>query len=125
MERDDLIVNDSYALNAHHSEEAGVKIRRKIWIVTAILTGITIFEVFIGATIKKEPGMLWNLVIFGFIVMTLIKAGYIVMTFMHLGDERRNIRMTILVPYIVFIVYATVLISVIEGGWQGVMQILP
>jgi caa(3)-type oxidase subunit IV len=125
MERDDLIVNDSYALNAHHSEEAGVKIRRKIWIVTAILTGITIFEVFIGATIKKEPGMLWNLVILGFIVMTLIKAGYIVMTFMHLGDERRNIRMTILVPYIFFIVYATVLISVIEGGWQGVMQVLP
>lgn len=125
MERDDLIVNDSYALNAHHSEEAGVKIRRKIWIVTAILTGITIFEVFIGATIKKEPGMLWNLVILGFIVMTLIKAGYIVMTFMHLGDERRNIRMTILIPYIVFIVYATVLISVIEGGWQGVMQVLP
>lgn len=125
MERDDLIVNDSYALNAHHSEEAGVKIRRKIWIVTAILTGITIFEVFIGATIKKEPGMLWNMVILGFIVMTLIKAGYIVMTFMHLGDERRNIRMTILIPYIVFIVYATVLISVIEGGWQGVMQVLP
>jgi caa(3)-type oxidase subunit IV len=125
MERDDLIVNDSYALNAHHSEEAGVKIRKNIWKVTAILTAITIIEVFIGATIKKEPGMIWNLVIFGFIVMTLIKAGYIVMTFMHLGDERKNIRMTILIPYIVFILYATVLISITEGAWQGVMQILP
>lgn len=125
MERDDLIVNDSYALNAHHSEEAGVKIRKNIWKVTAILTAITILEVFIGATIKKEPGMLWNLVIFGFIVMTLIKAGYIVMTFMHLGDERRNIRMTILIPYIVFVLYATVLISITEGAWQGMMQILP
>ena len=125
MERDDLIVNDSYALNAHHSEEAGVKIRKNIWKVTAILTAITIIEVFIGATIKKEPGMIWNLVVFGFIVMTLIKAGYIVMTFMHLGDERKNIRMTILIPYIVFIVYATVLISITEGAWQGVMQILP
>ena len=29
MERDDLIVNDSYALNAHHSEEEGVAIRKK------------------------------------------------------------------------------------------------
>ena len=25
MERDDLIVNDSYALNSHHSEEEGAK----------------------------------------------------------------------------------------------------
>jgi len=47
------------------------------------------------------------------------------MTFMHLGDERRNIRMTILIPYIVFVLYATVLISITEGAWQGVMQILP
>ena len=125
MERDDLIVNDSYALNAHHSEEAGVKIRKNIVKVTAILTIITIVEVIIGGTIKKEPGMLWNLVVFGFIVMTLIKAGYIVMTFMHLGDERRNLRYTILLPYIVFIIYATVLISIIEGGFQNIWQVLP
>ncbi len=38
MERDDLIVNDSYSLNAHHSEEDGVKIRKNIWKVTVILT---------------------------------------------------------------------------------------
>ena len=31
MERDDLIVNDSYAMAAHHSEEAGAAIRKKIW----------------------------------------------------------------------------------------------
>ena len=36
MERDDLIVNDSYALNAHHSEEEGVAIRKKIYMVTVI-----------------------------------------------------------------------------------------
>lgn len=125
MERDDLIVNDSYALNAHHSEEVGVKIRKNIWKVTAILTVITVIEVFVGATIKKEPGILWDFIIFGFIVMTLIKASYIVLSFMHLGDERKNIRKTILIPYILFIVYATVLISVIEGGWQGFIQILP
>jgi len=37
--------------------------------------------------------------------MTLVKAGYIVMVFMHLGDERKNLRNTILVPYLVFILY--------------------
>lgn len=125
MERDDLIVNDSYALNAHHSEEAGVKIRKNIVKVTVILTLITIVEVFLGATIKKEPSLLWTAVVVGFIVMTLIKARYIVLEFMHLGDERRNIRYTILLPYIVFVVYATVLISIIEGGWQGFIQVTP
>ena len=40
MERDDLIVNDSYALNAHHSEEEGVAIRKKIYMVTVILSVI-------------------------------------------------------------------------------------
>jgi cytochrome c oxidase subunit IV len=126
MERDDLIVNDSYALNAHHSEEAGVKIRKNIWKVTIILTLITAVEVLLGAYVKKEPGELyWEMVVIGFIAMTIIKARYIVLQFMHLGDERNNMRKTILIPYIVFILYATVLISIIEGGWQGLIQILP
>jgi caa(3)-type oxidase subunit IV len=125
MERDDLIVNDSYALNAHHTEEEGVKIRRNIVKVTVILTLITIVEVFLGATIKKEPGTLWTMVVAGFILMTIIKASYIVKKFMHLGDERRNFRLTILVPYVFFIVYATLLISVIEGKWQGIWQLIP
>lgn len=125
MERDDLIVNDSYALNAHHSEEAGAKIRKNIWKVTAILTAVTIVEVIIGGSIKKEPGMTWNLIILLFIALTIVKAGYIVLVFMHLGDERKNFRYTVLAPYIFFILYATLLISVIEGNWQGIMQILP
>ena len=123
MERDDLIVNDSYATNNHHSEEEGVKISKNIIKVTIILTAITIFEVFLGSTIKKEPGLVWTLVVIGFIVMTIIKAKYIVMEFMHLGQERSNIRKTILIPYIFFVVYMIILISIIEGGWQGVWQV--
>ncbi len=125
MERDDLIVNESYALNSHHSEEDGAKIRKKIWVVTVILTLITAVEVIMGATIKKEVSEIWPLVVAGFIVLTIFKAGYIVSVFMHLGDERRNIRLTILIPYLIFVVYATVLISMIEGGWQGVWQVFP
>ena len=125
MERDDLIVNDSYALNNHHSEEDGVKIRKNIVKVTIILTLITVVEVFLGATIKKEPGLIWTLVVVGFIVMTLVKARYIVMEFMHLGQERSNIRKTILIPYIFFVVYMIILISILEGGWQGLTQVIP
>jgi len=40
-----------------------------------------------------------------FIALTLVKAAYIVMSFMHLGDERRNIRAIILLPYALFALY--------------------
>ena len=102
MERDDLIVNDSYALNAHHSEEEGVKIRKKIAFVTILLTLITAVEVGMGIIFKRAETFTWETIKWTFIVMTLVKAGYIVMVFMHLGDERKNLRNTILVPYLVF-----------------------
>lgn len=105
MERDDLIVNDSYALNAHHSEEEGVKIRKKIAFVTILLTLITAVEVVMGIIFKRAETFTWETIKWTFIVMTLVKAGYIVMVFMHLGDERKNLRNTILVPYLVFIGY--------------------
>jgi cytochrome c oxidase subunit 4 len=40
-----------------------------------------------------------------FIILTLVKAGYIVMVFMHLGDERKAMRWVILIPYAFFIMY--------------------
>lgn len=101
MERDDII---EYSLDAHHSEEAGSKIRKKIWFVTALLTAITVAEVFMGAYIKQSSSA-WAFVKWSFIVMTLVKAGYIVMVFMHLGDERTALKRVILVPYAIFIFY--------------------
>jgi cytochrome c oxidase subunit 4 len=101
MERDDLI---EYSLHTHHDEEQGKKIRRKIWIVTALLTVVTIVEVALGAMIKQSSDMWWMVKII-FIVLTLLKAGYIVMTFMHLGDERKWLRNLVLIPYIMFMMY--------------------
>ena len=103
MLRDDII---EYSLDAHHSEEDGKKIRKKIWFVTAVLSIITIIEVAVGAYYPKtEAGAAWNFIVAAYLVLTLVKAGYIVMVFMHLGEERKNFRMMILVPYIVFILY--------------------
>jgi cytochrome c oxidase subunit IV len=102
MERDDII---EYSLDAHHSEAEGRAIRRKIWRVTLLLAVITTIEVAVGAYWKEWfPGH-WNAVRLAFVVHTLVKAGYIVATFMHLGDERRNIRAIILLPYALFILY--------------------
>ena len=115
MERDDLIVNDSYSLDAHHSEDAGVKIRKKILKVTVLLTLITAVEVFCGIMIKRGDTWQWSTVKIMFIVLTLVKAGYIVMEFMHLGGERKNLRNVILVPYGIFILYL-IFIALFEGS---------
>ncbi len=104
MERDDLIVNDSYALNNTHSEEQGVEIRKKIIKVTVLLSVITAIEVALGIFIKQGT-TLWPVVKWSFIVMTLIKAFYIVAVFMHLGDERKSLRYVIILPYALFILY--------------------
>lgn len=101
MERDDIY---EYSLDTHHSEEQGKKIRRKIWLVTAILTAITAFEVAVGASIHQDSPSWWIVKLL-FIGLTLLKAGYIVLTFMHLGDERKALKYVILVPYALFIIY--------------------
>lgn len=113
MERDDII---EYSLDAHHSEEAGRKIRRKIWMVTLFLAVVTTIEVVLGAYWKEWMPESWGLVKWTFVVLTLVKATYIVMTFMHLGDERRNIRAIILLPYALFILYL-VFIAIFESNY--------
>jgi len=101
MERDDII---EYSLDVTHSEEAGKKIRKKIWMVTLLLSVITAVEVFMGIKIKQGAD-LWPMVKWAFIAMTVLKAGYIVMVFMHLGDERKYFKWVILIPYVLFILY--------------------
>ncbi len=110
MERDDII---EYSLDAHHSEETGVKIRKRIWVVTAILSAITTAEVLVGVFFSKtvlaevENGEnIWTLIKYGYIVLTVWKARFIVLEFMHLGDERKSFRSTILIPYMFLIAYA-------------------
>lgn len=122
MERDDLLVNDSYALNAHHSEEEGRKIRSKIWKVTGILTLLTTIEVIMGIYFKRSEAFSWTVIKWSFIILTLVKAAYIVLVFMHLGEERTNLRRAVIVPYFLFICYL-IFIAITEGfGHLGAFQ---
>lgn len=102
MERDDII---EYSLDAGHSEEAGRIIRKKIIFVTILLSVITSAEVLLGVFWRSWMPGSWHWVKWTFIALTLVKATYIVMSFMHLGDERRNIRSIILLPYALFLLY--------------------
>ncbi|NEN25155.1 cytochrome C oxidase subunit IV family protein [Cryomorpha ignava] len=104
MERDDLIANDSYSLNATHDAEHGRVIRKKIYFVTILLSVITTAEVLMGVFFKHGTAI-WPFVKWSFIVMTLVKAAYIVVVFMHLGDERKSLKYMILAPYAIFVLY--------------------
>ena len=107
MERDDII---EYSLYNHHDEAAGKKIRKKIVFVTLILTAITAIEIFCGikfskGTMEHAAPTAWLWIKVFYVSLTLLKAGYIVMVFMHLGDEKKALRYMIVIPYILFIVY--------------------
>ncbi|MFI5204373.1 MAG: cytochrome C oxidase subunit IV family protein [Flavobacteriales bacterium] len=105
--RDDVI---EYSLYNHHDENTGKKIRKTILKTTIILTIITVVEIFIGVKFSKgimehsNPAM-WTWIKVGYICLTLVKAAYIVLVFMHLGDEKKSLKWVILGPYILFVLY--------------------
>lgn len=114
QERDDLI---EYSLYNHHSEEEGKLKRKAIYKVTILLSIITLIEVLCGAFVKQESAA-WEAMRVAFVVMTAIKAFYIVFTFMHLGNEKRLLRATLMVPYLIFIIDILILL-LIEGAALG------
>jgi len=126
MLRDDLDMDHQYSLSANHDEEHGKAIRKKIWFVTALLTIITIVEVSIGAFVKQyDVGVannFWPFVKWFFIILTLVKAGYIVLSFMHLGDERKNFRYMVLGPYFLFIVYLIFHLLTEASYWNEILH---
>jgi cytochrome c oxidase subunit IV len=127
MERDDLNHDHNYSLTANHDEAHGVQIRKTIWKVTGILTAITVIEVFIGAFIKQYDATvgdnsLWTYVKIEIIILTVVKAAYIVLVFMHLGDERKNFKWIILGPYILFIIYLIFICLTESSYWNEVFE---
>jgi cytochrome c oxidase subunit 4 len=111
MERDDII---EYSLDTHHSEEHGIKVRKKIWFVFFLLLLITTVEVALGALLSGQGFDTFLKVTF--IALTIVKAFYIIMRFMHLGEERKGLKWVILAPYTMFIIYLF-LICVFESTY--------
>lgn len=80
---------------------------KRIWKIFWVLSALTIIELGLGYFLYATHGDLgYTVVISTKIVigiLTLLKAYYIVSVFMHLGDEVRNLIMTITVPLILFV----------------------
>ena len=106
--------NKPYEYAVHHSEEEGKKIRKNLWKVFWILTVVTTVEVTLGLFWKQLSGdnseTMWPVVKWLFISLTLLKAFYIVAEFMHLGHERKNFILTIMVSYSVLMIYLIYLV---------------
>lgn len=98
----------------HHTDDDAFK--KKVKKTTILLSVITIIELAIGLLIYnihkgENPNELLVLMFKGMVViLTLAKAYYIVAVFMHLGDEIRNMIMTIVVPLLLFIWFITAFI---------------
>jgi cytochrome c oxidase subunit IV len=74
---------------------------------------ITVIELGLGLLMYalQMPDDLRRMLIKGtIIILSLAKAYYIVSVFMHLGDEIRNMIMTIVVPLLLFIWFITAFI---------------
>ena len=91
-----------------------------IWKVFAILSVITIVEVALGIV---KPSSLYLSSFLGtsplniiFIVLTLVKAYYITWFFMHMADEKKNLRRAVVWTAVFLICYLAALL-LIEGSY--------
>jgi cytochrome c oxidase subunit IV len=92
-----------------HSEHSDADFKARVRKTTILLSIITMIELGIGLLIYnihkgESPNHTLILMFKGAVcILTLAKAYYIVSVFMHLGDEIRNMIMTIVVPLMLFI----------------------
>ncbi|MBA4276228.1 cytochrome C oxidase subunit IV family protein [Flavobacterium sp.] len=93
---------------------------KRIWTVFGILSVITIVEVIFGI-IKPEAlhmnsflGL--NLLNWLFIILTIVKAYYIVYAFMHMEGEKSNLRYSVILPLIFLVIYL-LFILLTEGNY--------
>jgi cytochrome c oxidase subunit IV len=93
---------------------------KRIWTVFGILSLITIVEVFFGIV---KPGFLHNssllslnLLNWLFIILTLVKAYYIVYAFMHMEGEKTALRYAVILPLIFLVIYL-LFILLTEGNY--------
>ncbi len=114
-------------MSHHHGEsvrsDASKKQIRRILKVTAILSVVTIVEVGLGL-LSSSIGLGKGIVNTFFLILTLLKAAYIVRVFMHLGDELRNFFITIMIPLVLFVWF---IIAFLYDGtfWQRMNRETP
>jgi cytochrome c oxidase subunit IV len=105
-------------MSHHHGQsitsDSSKKQVKRIMKVTVLLSIVTVIEVILGLVGYKLGVPHW-LTATLFLAMTLFKAAYIVKVFMHLGDEVRNMIITVLIPLTLFIWFVIAFLA--DGGF--------
>ena len=100
-----------------HAHESNTK---RIWMVFALLSVVTIVEVIFG--IYKPESLHFtnllgtNILNWLFIILTVVKAYYIMWAFMHLEGEKGGFRWSIVAPLVFLILYICFII-LIDGDY--------
>lgn len=100
-----------------HGHQSNTK---KIWTVFVILSVVTAVEVILGII---KPDFLFHTHVISisllnwiFILLTIVKAYYIMWSFMHLEGEKSSFRWSIVGPLVFLALYLTALV-LIEGDY--------
>lgn len=93
---------------------------KRIWTVFSILSIITIVEVIFGIfkpeSLYMNSFMSLGLLNWLFIILTLVKAYYIVWAFMHMEGEKSALRNAVIIPVVVLVSYI-LFIYLTEGNY--------
>ena len=104
--------SSSAEITFHPEHSGGTK---RIWKIFWVLSALTIIELGLGYFMYAQHGHLPYAVVIStkitIGVLTLLKAYYIVSVFMHLGDEVRNLIMTITIPLVLFVWFIIAFLS--------------
>lgn len=112
------MVTEHTAGHEHHEVHEQTMTKRKIWQVFFYLLGITSIEFFIALYLIPKGIMSQHVGNFAYIVLTLVKAFYIVAYFMHLKFEKFALRTSIVLS-LIFIIYFIILMLT-EGAYMHV-----
>lgn len=98
----------------HHSNT------KRIWTVFGLLSVITTVEVVLGIikpdSLHYNTILSMNLLNWIFIILTIVKAYYIVWAFMHMEGEKASLRWSV-VATVIFLVLYLIFILLVEGDY--------
>jgi cytochrome c oxidase subunit 4 len=100
-----------------HEHASNVK---RIWFVFGLLSVITTVEVYLGIVkpdfLHMRNFLSMNLLNWIFILLTIVKAYYIVWAFMHMEGERGSLRWSV-VTSVIFLVLYLLFILLVEADY--------
>ena len=105
----------------HHESPEGTWWIWKVFIILLVVTAVEVILGIIKPDILMVQFLGTSVLNIIFIVLTLVKAFYIVAEFMHLKYERTNLIWTITLPMVILIPYLAFII-LMEGGYMHAVQ---